>query len=76
VTNDDGTDSGITMLCQIFVGGTSDHGDSGSPVFLYRAQDNTALFDGILWRGGGSSNDWVYSPPASIVNELGSMSFY
>jgi hypothetical protein len=76
VSDEAGMDTGITMLCQYFVAATADRGDSGSPVFFFRPQDNTALFDGILWGGSDDNKSYAYSPVDSIILELGSMSLF
>jgi hypothetical protein len=59
-------------LCQEFVGGVSDSGDSGSPTFRRRGGSNVTLL-GVLW--GGSVDDanpeFVYSPMFGIERELG-----
>lgn len=74
VASDDGSDSGITLLDQIIVVATGDHGDSGAPVFVYDSGTNTASFAGILW--GGSNEAFAFSPVSSIALELGSMEFH
>jgi hypothetical protein len=74
VENDDGSDSGITLLDQVIVAATSDHGDSGAPAFVYDPGTNTASFAGILW--GGSEDKFIFSPVSSIALELGSMEFH
>jgi hypothetical protein len=79
VINPDGSDTGETMLCQLLVSAKSDHGDSGSPVFVYDAPSSTASFAGILW-GGSESEDGTslsaVSPVSALIAELGSMEFY
>jgi len=74
VSNDDGSDAGITLLDQVIVSAVSDHGDSGSPAFVYDTAAGTASFAGILW--GGSNDTFVFSPVSGIVLELGSMEFH
>jgi hypothetical protein len=78
VQNDDGSDSMITMLCQIIVAGTSGDGDSGGPTFVFDATNGTASFTGILWGGGGSgpTSIFVFSPIGALTGELGSMEFH
>jgi hypothetical protein len=65
----------FTMLCQDWVSGGSDNGDSGSPVFRwgYSTQtfgDNVELY-GVLW--GGNSTNFVFSAMSNIEFELGAL---
>jgi hypothetical protein len=64
-TNVSGTN--ISQICQTFVTAGVNSGDSGSPVFV--GTGNVTLV-GILW--GGSGSQFVFSPLANIVRELGS----
>src|SRR5262245_7946759 len=65
----------ITMLCQDWVSGGSNNGDSGSPVFRWGYGNqlfgtNVELF-GILWGGNGQS--FVFSAMSNIEWELGAL---
>lgn len=69
--------SNIMQLCQTFVedpGGAVvvGAGDSGSPVFAVTVGDNVQLV-GILWGGSSDNKLYVFSPLASIQQELGSV---
>ena len=77
LSNDDGTDSGMTILCQTIVAAASDHGDSGSPVFEFSSTTGAAQFEGILWGGDASSAHafFVLSPVSGIQKELGTFVF-
>lgn len=57
--------SNIMQLCQTFVSATVGAGDSGSPV-----RSGSTLV-GILWGGNGSGTQFVFSPLASIKQDLG-----
>jgi len=63
-----GTD--ITLLCQDAVAGSSDQGDSGSPVFRIESGNDVSLY-GILW--GGAPGMYVFSRLTAIErsDELG-----
>lgn len=68
--------SNVQLLCQTFVvragaviGGS---GDSGAPVFLSLGSNNVSLV-GILWGGNESGTNFIFSPLASIVAELGAL---
>ena len=73
VVNDDGSDSGITILCQTMVAAVDDHGDSGSPVFEFNPATDAAMFDGILWGGDASGGHafFIFSPVSGIQKDLG-----
>ncbi len=62
--------STVHQFCQTFVDAAVDGGDSGSPVFGITSGDNVQLV-GILW--GGGTGYYVFSPLASIQQELGSL---
>jgi hypothetical protein len=62
--------SRVHQFCQTLVTAAVDGGDSGSPVFGITSGDNVELV-GILW--GGGSGYYVFSPLASIQQELGSV---
>jgi hypothetical protein len=69
-----GSQPPIGMLCQNIVKAGSDHGDSGSPVFLWTTGNSVKLL-GLLWGGGTLNGDtvFVYSPIGSIQQELGTL---
>jgi hypothetical protein len=77
VTNDDGTDSKRTLLCQDIVAATSDHGDSGSPVFAFNPATGAAMFEGILWGGdpSGKMAFFICSPVNGIEKDLGTFAY-
>jgi hypothetical protein len=58
--------SRVVQLCQTFVSATVGSGDSGSSV------RNGSTLVGILWGGSSSGAQFVFSPLASIKQELGS----
>ena len=62
--------SRIVQLCQNFVSAGVGGGDSGSDVFVGTSSVKLA---GILWGGSSSGNQFVYSPLANVVKELGSL---
>ena len=62
--------SRIVQLCQNFVSAGVGGGDSGSDVFQVVSSTNVKLA-GILWGGSSSGNQFVYSPFANVVRELG-----
>lgn len=62
--------SKIHQFCQTSVIAAVNGGDSGSPVFAITSGDNVRLV-GILW--GGGTNNFVFSPLASVQQELGSV---
>ena len=66
--------SNVTQLCQTFVSAGVGGGDSGSPVFRRGSGDAVTLV-GILW-GGSGSNNYVFSPLASIEAELGALTTF
>lgn len=57
------TRTDIVFLCQAYVAGGVDSGDSGSPVWRGEANGKVSLH-GILWGGGGGS--FVFSPMTGI----------
>jgi hypothetical protein len=75
VTNDDGTDSGMTIICQNLVLAASGPGDSGSPVFAFNQTTGTAMFEGILWGGATDGSNFVYSPVSGIETDLGTFAY-
>lgn len=62
--------STVHQFCQTFVTADVAGGDSGSPVFGISSGDNVELV-GILW--GGGTDYYVFSPLASIQQELGGL---
>jgi hypothetical protein len=60
----------IVQLCQNFVSARVGGGDSGSDVFQVTSGTNVKLA-GILWGGSSSGGQFVYSPFANVVRELG-----
>lgn len=64
--------SNITQLCQTLVSAGVGPGDSGSPVFR-QTGSNSAQLLGILWGGSSAGDLFVFSPLASIVDELGAL---
>ena len=69
--------SQIMQLCQTFVansGGATvvGGGDSGSGVFRITSGDNVELV-GLLWGGSSDNKTFVFSPLASVQQELGSV---
>lgn len=75
VSNDDGTDSGVTMLCQNIVGGSAGHGDSGSPIFEL-LQNNRVVLAGIMWGGAEDGLSFAFSALPDVEAELGAMDFF
>jgi hypothetical protein len=66
-----------TLLCQDMVAATSDHGDSGSPVFSFVDPINapTAVsLGGILGGGDEAHTEFFFSPLGNIIAELGVLS--
>jgi len=57
--------SRVVQLCQTFVSAAVGGGDSGSSV-----RSGSALV-GILWGGNSAGTQFVFSPLASIKQELG-----
>jgi len=64
--------SRIVQLCQNFVSAGVGGGDSGSDVFQITSSPNVKLA-GVLWGGSSSGNQFVYSPFANVVKELGAL---
>ncbi len=62
--------SNIVQLCQNFVSAGVGGGDSGSDVFMDLGGGNVSLL-GVLWGGNGAGTQFVYSPIANVVQELG-----
>jgi len=62
----------IVQLCQNFVSAGVGGGDSGSDVFQVVSTPNVKLA-GVLWGGNSSGNQFVYSPFANVVRELGAL---
>jgi len=58
----------IVQLCQTFVSAGVGGGDSGSDVFVGTSGVTLA---GVLWGGSSSGNQFVFSPFANVVRELG-----
>ncbi len=84
VFEDNGDDTGITLVCQNIVtpdnstgGGVSPlwkDGDSGSPVFRLTGSSpnpqHAVELHGILWGGNDDIGDFVFSPALSVFIEL------
>ncbi|MDO8473080.1 MAG: hypothetical protein Q7T05_04600 [Dehalococcoidia bacterium] len=70
------TGTNIVLRGQVFVFANSDHGDSGSPVFLLPGGDLSAFLLGILW-GHDGAGTFIYSPLANVQrsDELGPLSY-
>lgn len=64
--------SRIVQLCQNFVSAGVGGGDSGSDVFQVTSTTNVKLA-GVLWGGSSSGSQFVYSPLANVVKELGAL---
>jgi len=69
--------STVYLYCQSFVtnsGGATvvGSGDSGSPVFTITSGSSVRLV-GLLWGGSSDNKMFVFSPLASVQQELGSM---
>ena len=62
----------IVQLCQNFVSAGVGGGDSGSDVFQVVSSTNVRLA-GVLWGGSSSGTQFVYSPFANVVRELGAL---
>jgi hypothetical protein len=62
----------IVQLCQNFVSAGVGAGDSGSDVFQVVSSTNVRLA-GVLWGGSSSGTQFVYSPFANVVRELGAL---
>ncbi|MBW8838990.1 MAG: hypothetical protein JF602_03905, partial [Gemmatimonadetes bacterium] len=61
----------IVQICQNFVSAGVGGGDSGSDVFQLNSTGVTLA--GVLWGGSSSGNQFVYSPFANVVRELGAL---
>jgi hypothetical protein len=62
--------SRIVQRCQTFVSAGVGGGDSGSDVFQVVSSTNVKLA-GVLWGGSSSGAQFVFSPLANVVAELG-----
>ena len=62
--------SRIVQMCQTFVSAGVAGGDSGSDVFV--GTSNVTLA-GVLWGGSSSGTQFVFSPFANVVSELGDL---
>jgi hypothetical protein len=62
--------SNIVQLCQTFVNAGVGGGDSGSDVFQVTSNTNVKLA-GILWGGNSGGTQFVFSPLANVVRDLG-----
>jgi hypothetical protein len=60
----------IVQLCQTFVSAGVGGGDSGSDVFQVTSSTNVKLA-GILWGGNSNGTQFVFSPLANVVRDLG-----
>jgi len=60
----------IVQLCKTFVSAGVGAGDSGSDVF---AGTSSVTLAGVLWGGSSSGNQFVFSPFANVVRELGAL---
>jgi hypothetical protein len=60
-----------TLLCQSVVQGSSNSGDSGSPVFV--SSGTNARLVGILWGGNAAARIFVFSPLENVASELGTL---
>jgi hypothetical protein len=66
------TGSSVALLCQTFVSAGVGSGDSGSDVFQVTSSTNVKLA-GILWGGNQAGTQFVFSPLANVVSELGAL---
>jgi hypothetical protein len=64
--------SNIVQLCQTFVSAGVGGGDSGSDVFQVTSSTNVKLA-GILWGGNSGGTQFVFSPLANVVRDLGAL---
>jgi hypothetical protein len=64
--------STIVQRCQTFVSARVGGGDSGSDVFRVTSSTNVKLA-GILWGGNSAGTQFVYSPLANVVRDLGAL---
>ena len=68
--------NGIRYACQYVSSTWSEPGDSGSPMFVVRA-DGTVSLHGVLH--GGPAGDWTttwYSPVGRVEKELGGLQVF
>jgi hypothetical protein len=61
----------IVQLCQTFVSAGVGGGDSGSDVF--QITSTGVKLAGVLWGGNNSGTQFVFSPFANVVKELGAL---
>ena len=61
--------SNIVQLCQTFVSARVGGGDSGSDVF--QGAGPSVKLAGILWGGNSGGTQFVFSPLANVVRDLG-----
>ncbi|MBI1766537.1 MAG: hypothetical protein HYR56_34450 [Acidobacteria bacterium] len=78
VSDKNGNDSGITMLCQNRVQANSMPGDSGSPVFRWESSAlqgglPSAHLYGTLWGGTKAGGEFDFSSMGLIESELGAL---
>jgi hypothetical protein len=66
------TGSTIVQRCQTFVSAKVGAGDSGSDVFQVTSSTNVKLA-GILWGGNSGGTQFVFSPLANVVQDLGAL---
>ena len=64
--------STIVQRCQTFVSAGVGGGDSGSDVFQVTSSTNVMLA-GILWGGNSEGTQFVFSPLANVVQDLGAL---
>jgi len=64
--------SNIVQRCQTFVSAGVGAGDSGSDVFQVTSRTNVKLA-GILWGGNSGGTQFVFSPLANVVSDLGAL---
>jgi len=64
--------SQIVQRCQTFVSAGVGGGDSGSDVFVVTSSTNVKLA-GILWGGNSNGSQFVFSPFANVVADLGAL---
>jgi len=62
----------IVQLCQTFVSAGVGAGDSGSDVFQVTSSTNVTLA-GILWGGNSGGTQFVFSPLANVMVDLGTL---
>ena len=59
-------------MCQTFVSAGVGGGDSGSDVFQDLGGNNAKLL-GVLWGGNSAGTQFVYSPLANVMRDLGTL---